>query len=267
MISPACRLHLGQHRLQPFLELAAILRAGDQRAHVERQQRLVLDALGHVAVDDPEREALGDRGLADAGLADQHGIVLRAPAQHLHRAADFLVAADDRVDLALARRLGQVARVFLERVIALLGGGAVGGAALAHVVDRRVQPLRRDAGRLERVVRGGFRHRERGQEPLDRHEAVLGLRRDLLRLGEDLAGLGVHVELALPALDARQLGKLGLDIGPRHHRIAAGRLDQVGRQTLVVVEQRLEQVLRQEPLVVLAHGDGLRRLDKSPRPF
>ena len=38
------RRHLGQHRLQPLLELAAVLRAGDQRAHVERQQLLVLDA-------------------------------------------------------------------------------------------------------------------------------------------------------------------------------------------------------------------------------
>ena len=32
----------GQHRLQPLLELAAIFRAGDQRAHVERHQLLVL---------------------------------------------------------------------------------------------------------------------------------------------------------------------------------------------------------------------------------
>ena len=35
---PACRRRdLVQHRLDPFLELAAIFRAGDQRAHVERQ--------------------------------------------------------------------------------------------------------------------------------------------------------------------------------------------------------------------------------------
>ena len=32
----------GQHGLQPLLELAAIFRAGDQRAHVERHQLLVL---------------------------------------------------------------------------------------------------------------------------------------------------------------------------------------------------------------------------------
>ena len=96
---------LGQHGLQPLLELAAILRAGDQRAHVERQQLLVLQALRHVAVDDAQRQALGDGGLADAGLADQHGVVLGAARQHLDGAADLLVAADHRVELAVARRL------------------------------------------------------------------------------------------------------------------------------------------------------------------
>ena len=39
------RRDLVEHRLQPLLELAAIFRAGDQRAHVERQQLLVLAAI------------------------------------------------------------------------------------------------------------------------------------------------------------------------------------------------------------------------------
>ena len=34
--------HFLQHRLEPFLELAAIFRAGDHRAHVERKKLLVL---------------------------------------------------------------------------------------------------------------------------------------------------------------------------------------------------------------------------------
>ena len=64
------------HRLEPLLELAAILCAGDQRAEIEREQLLVLQALRHVAVDDAQRQTFDDRGLADAGLADQHRIVL-----------------------------------------------------------------------------------------------------------------------------------------------------------------------------------------------
>ena len=45
-----------------------------------------------------------DRGLADAGLADQHRVVLGAPLQHLDRAADLVVAADHRIELALRAR-------------------------------------------------------------------------------------------------------------------------------------------------------------------
>ncbi len=70
-----------QDGLQPVLELAAVLGAGDQRADVERDHAPVAQRLGHVAGDDPLGEALDDRGLADAGLADQHGVVLRAAAR------------------------------------------------------------------------------------------------------------------------------------------------------------------------------------------
>ena len=147
MMPPSADVTSLQHGLQPLLELAAIFRAGDQRAHVEREQLLVLQALRHVAVDDAQREAFDDGGLADAGLADQHRIVLRAPRQHLDGAADFLVAADHRVELAVARRLRQVARIFLQRVIGVLGRRGVGRAALAQRLDGGVEVLRRDAAR------------------------------------------------------------------------------------------------------------------------
>ena len=101
MMPPSAACHFRQHRLQPLLELAAIFGAGDEGAHVERQELLVLEAFRHVAIDDAQRQAFGDRRLADARLADQHRIVLGAPRQHLDGAADFLVAPDDRVELAL----------------------------------------------------------------------------------------------------------------------------------------------------------------------
>ena len=110
---------------------------------------LSFEALRHVAVDDALRQALDDRGLADARLADQHRIVLGAARQHLDGAADLLVAADHRIELAVARRLGEVARVFLQRVIGVLGRCAVGGAALAQRFDRGIEVLRRDAGALQ----------------------------------------------------------------------------------------------------------------------
>ncbi len=67
-----------EHGLQALLELAAELCARDQRAHVERQHALPLESFRDLLVHDPLCEAFHDRGLADAGLADQHGVVLRA---------------------------------------------------------------------------------------------------------------------------------------------------------------------------------------------
>ena len=125
-----------EHGLEPLLELAAELGAGDQRAHVEREDALVLQALGHLAVDDALREALDDGGLADAGLADQHRIVLGAPLQHLDRAADLIVAPDHRIELAGAGARGQIDRVFFQRLALLLGAGVLDRFAAAHFVDR-----------------------------------------------------------------------------------------------------------------------------------
>ena len=59
-----------EHGLEPLLELAAVLRTGDHRTQVERDQTLVLQAFGNVAFDDPAGETLDDRGLADTGFTD-----------------------------------------------------------------------------------------------------------------------------------------------------------------------------------------------------
>src|SRR5438445_142079 len=73
------------------------------------------------------------RGLASPRLADQHLVVLGAARQDLDRPADLLVAADDRIELALACSVGQVAGVLLKGIVALLGRGTIGLAALAHI--------------------------------------------------------------------------------------------------------------------------------------
>src|SRR6185437_12190384 len=125
------RFDLAEDRLEALLELATVFRAGDERTEIKRQQTLVLEALRHVAVDDAQRQAFGDGRLADARLADQHRIVLGAPRQHLDGAADFLVPANDRIELAVARLLRQVARVFLQRVIGIFRRGGIRRAAFA----------------------------------------------------------------------------------------------------------------------------------------
>ena len=264
----ARRGDLRQDRLQPLLELAAIFRAGDERAHVERHQLLVLQALRHVAVDDAERQALGDGGLADAGLADQHGVVLGAAGEHLDRAADLLVAADDRIELAFARRLGQVAGVFLQRVVPGLRRCGVGGAALANVVDRLVERGRRDAGLGQDLGgRGLLLHGERQEQPLDCHVGIAGLLRDLLGGGEDARQRLREVELAGAAGDLGNPGECHFRGEHGVARAPAGALDKAGGHPFPIVEQHLQKVLRRELLVPLAERVGLGRLNEALRPL
>ena len=115
--------------LEPLLELAAVLGAGDERADVERQDALVQQDVRHVAGDDPMGQALGDGGLADAGLADQGRVVLRLAPEDLDDPLDLLLATDDRIELAGACGLGQVDpelvdRRGLARALRLLGARA-----------------------------------------------------------------------------------------------------------------------------------------------
>ena len=92
-------LDLLEHGLEALLELAAVLRAGDERAEVERHDTASPSGSparrhGRSRWARPSTMAV----LPDAGLADEHGVVLRAPAEHLDDAADLLVAPDDRVE-------------------------------------------------------------------------------------------------------------------------------------------------------------------------
>ena len=96
-------------RLQALFELTAVLRARDDQRDVEREDALVGQEVRHVAVDDLLREPLDDRRLSDTGLANQHRVVLGAAAEHLLHAFELVVTADQRVELILHRRFGQIA--------------------------------------------------------------------------------------------------------------------------------------------------------------
>jgi hypothetical protein len=55
------------------------------------------------------RDPLHDRGLADAGLAEQRRVVLRPPGEDLDRLIDLVGAAYDWVELAVSGFLRKVA--------------------------------------------------------------------------------------------------------------------------------------------------------------
>ena len=225
-----------QHGLQPLLELAAVLGPGHHRRQVEGDEPLVLQALGHVAVDDAPGQALDDGRLADAGLADQHRVVLGAPGQHLDRAADLVVAADDRVELALGGHGREVAPVALEGLVLLLGVLARDAVRPPHLAQRAQQLL---AGDAEAVGHGQ-------QEVLDRQVVVV----QLLAVG--IGGVeqrgGVTAEAGLGAAVGLGQAADGL-VGPvaQHERGQAEPLDDGQHDRVVLAEQGGQQVVGRRP--------------------
>ena len=103
-------------RLESLLEVAAIPRARQQRTGIERKDFRILQRPLHIVVKKPRGETLGHGGLADAGIADEHGVVLAAAAEHFDRPLELLGASDQRIEQPLTRPFGQVHAVRQERV-------------------------------------------------------------------------------------------------------------------------------------------------------
>ncbi len=264
-----CSDDFRKNRLQPLLELAAEFCAGDQGTHVERHQPLVAQAFRHVAVDDAQRQAFRDGGLADARLPDQHGIVLGAPRQHLNGAADFLVSSNDRVELAGARELGEVTRIFLQCVVLVLRRRRIRDASLPQIRDCLVQPLRRHAGVFQNA-RGvcALRHRKGEQQILGSDVRVACLFGGLLCGIEQTSRFGCEIHLpGAGTFDLRNLRDRDFVFAAHLIGTAASGADQSRGETFLIVDQHLEEMLRQQLLIVGTESEGLRRLNEAARPL
>ena len=108
-------LHLVDHRLQPFLELALDAGARLHQPDIEHAHADVLQRRRHIALGDAERKSLDHCRLADAGLAGQDRVVLPASHQDVDDLPYLGIAADDGIDLAVVGTLGQVGGVFRQR--------------------------------------------------------------------------------------------------------------------------------------------------------
>ena len=151
-------LDLADEALDTLLKLAAELGACDEGRHVEQVNFLVLQTRGDLALGNALGDALGNRSLADTGLADQAGVVLLAAAQNLDRAVNFAVTANDAVRLAVAGLLGQVLAVGLKELAAgslfLL---AVFGLGVVLILARTKAKREHGAAARDKIVlRGGL---------------------------------------------------------------------------------------------------------------
>ena len=206
-------LHLVQHGFQPFLKFAPVLGARDQRAHVQRENGLVLQLFGDVLLHDSLGKSLGNGGFAHAGFADQDRVVLRLPGQNADDVPDFLVTADHRIHLLLSCPLDQIGAVLFQRVVGSLR--VVGGDTL--IAPDFLQGLQNtllcnliSLEQLLHAAPGSFQKSK--EQMLHRHILVLhGLRLLLRRIERGLyVGADIKAVHCLTCPHAGDLSQLGL---------------------------------------------------------
>ena len=233
---------LFEERLEPVLEFAPELGPGKHGADVHRDDLLVFERFRNIAADDPTGEPFDNGRLTHPRLADEHRVVLGAPREDLHDAADFVVAADDRVDFAASRHLGEVAPVFFQRLVFRLGilvGDALGAA---HLLERLHEAVFGDACFFEVSARSGFAVDEGQEEMFRAQELVLHARHFLLG-GFDGAAQFVADEDLHRALDARTPGNLGLEFLLERGNGDTHFIQQRAGHAFALVEQGEEQLL------------------------
>ena len=256
-------LHFFEHGLQAVLELAAVLGAGDQRAHVELNEVAVAQGARHVAGHDTLGDTLDDGRLADARLADEHGVVLGATGQDLDGSTDLVGTADDRVELAGTGKVADIAAVLLQRLkLSLVLGRRHAVIATQLLVDL-LDAFLGDAGVAQHTTSLALVLGKCHQQMLGYHKAVAHLGGLLLGLLDDADELIGKTHLLALARNLRRMVDGILRGACELSRVGTDALDDHGDIALAGTEQGRQQVnrLHRAGLRVgsRAHG-GLQRL-------
>ena len=248
--------------LQPLFELPAVFRAGHDQRKVERKNALVREERRHVAVGDALRQPFDDRRLANARLADQHGIVLRAAAQDLDGALELAFAADERVELTLHRRLRQIAAEFREQ-------RSFFRPVHRHLLSRAASHLLAHGGKPQSAFQQDFRAKgfllpQNSQEKVFRSHVLVS---------EPLGFFGGVVEDALALLAQGNFDRRGNAFanGDARFNFLADGFDRAVRaqepvgESLILAHQPEQQMLGLDVRAAILAGLVPRKKDHSPR--
>ena len=239
--------------LEPLLELAAVLGAGDERSDVQGQDPLVRERLGHIARDDALGEALRDGRLADTRLTDERRVVLGPAGQDLDDPLDLLVTADDGIDLAGPDRVREVDAQLVDggRLAGALGLlGRRRGARLGQHPDDLVADLVQvHAQRLQDPRRDALALADESQQQVLRADVVMAQPAGLVdgQLDDPLRARGqtdlAHYRPVTPPDDE-------LDSGPHLGQLDVHVLEHARSHALALADESQEQVLRADVVVV-----------------
>jgi len=253
-----------QDRLEALFKFAAVFRACDERADIEADDPLAFQIFRHVAVDDPLGKTFHDGRLADARFADEYRIVLGAPGKHLHDTADFLVAADDRIERALAGQFVEVPGIAFQGLVFAFRI-RIGHALIAADIDQHLENrVPRDAVLAQRFTRLPFLllgHRD--QHVFGADVLVLELRRFRHGLVQQPVEPAAQIHLARAGTaDAGLFLQMGRQFLLYFLRGCAQFRQDCRGDGIGLLQKTREQMLRLDGLVSQSRGQRLRVLKR-----
>ena len=205
-------------------------------------------------------QALRDRGLADARLADEDRVVLGLPAENADHLADLVVTSDDRVELVVPRCLYEILPVALERFVRCLRVRTLYALVAAHVHQGLEEAVFVDLELREHLAE--WRVLALPQQPeeqvLHGDVLVLHLRCALLRVDERLRQRLGDVDLVGFVSGAGDLGRLAQTSLQRGDDAVHGHVhlaEQAADQPVGLLQQRQQEMFASDLLV--AEGDRL----------
>ena len=223
-------------------------------------ESFILQRFRHVAADDAPRQTFGNRRLAHAGFADEDGIVFGATRQHLHHAADFLVATDDRINLSLTRSRRKIAPILFERLKFSCRSLISHALVAAQVCQRFEHRIALQAVRLKNFLerRIALIHQAE-QQVFGADVIILELRRLGLRGIENFFETRAQERFAR-SLDFVAAGQFAVEIRFEFGNGHADFFQQIGDETFRLANQRQQQMFAINFLMRKFPGDALRPL-------
>ena len=251
------RGHFLEEGLETVLELAAIFRASDHRADIERNHPTVLEGLRHIAIHDPLGQSLDDGRLAHAGFTDEHRIVLRAPRQHLHHPTDFVVPADHRVDLALASQGCEVLAVLFQGLKLFLRVRIRHTLVAPHRAQRLENRIALESQPIRDATKAVAALFQQAQEQVLRGNILI---LEPLRLGQSRLESGLQVIGRInigPALNGGTAHQLRFQFPHQSTHLHTGFFQQRRNDSVGLSHQSQSQMLTVESRMVMILGPGL----------
>ena len=256
--APLLLRQLVEHRLEALFEFTPVFGTGDQRRHIQRQHLLVLESLRHLAIDDALGQPLDDRGLAHTGLTDQHRVILGTTLQHLDRAANLIVAANHRIELAGLGALGEIHGVFVQCFALVFCVGIIDGFPATHFRDLGRQHLLGHTGVLEQLAQLTVVITGRQQHHLGREILVTILLGFTVGQVQQPAGALPHLHITIEIAHRGQFVHGHVERGHHIRRIGSGFFQQGFCHAPLLLHQCQHQVNRFNSAIALPHGQGLR---------